>query len=283
MAIGMPSSRPPGIAGIHPTAILAPGARVHASVRIGEYCQVGPEVSIGPETEIRAHTVIEGRVSIGARNILGSSCVIGGRPQDRSDDGQNSSVFLGDDNRLGRGVTVNRGTLKGGGITTIGSRNRLQMGSHVAHDCSVGDDCELGEHCMLAGHIRMETGSKIDSMCGVHHWVTIGVHSRIRGGTRVNMDVPPFMILGGYRAEVLGVHRERLSLLGVRDAVIADLDDCVSLLWRRGLPKPDAIEKILRVYGGVAEVQTLVAFLQASDRGLLGRALERRPPPVKAG
>lgn len=223
--------------GIHPTAIIAPGARIHASVRIGEYCYIGSEVSIGPGTEIQAHVVVDGRVSIGARNVLESYCMIGGRPQDRSDDGQNSSTFVGDDNRLGRGMTVNRGTVRGGGVTTIGNRNRLHAGSHVAHDCSITDDCELGTHCMLAGHIRMDVGSRVDSMCGVHHWVTIGAHSRIRGGTRVNHDVPPYMITGGYRAEVLGVHLERLSSLGVGDAAVAALNQCISILWREGLPR----------------------------------------------
>lgn len=262
--------------GIHPTSIVSPGARLHDSVRVGAYCFVGPDVVIGPDTELHPHTVVDGRVRIGARNVLESYCVVGGQPQDSHDVGVNSGVVLGDDNRLCRGVTVNRGTARGGGDTTIGNRNRLRAGSHVAHDCVIDDDCDLGEDCLLAGHIRMESGVRIDGFCGVHQWVTIGAFSRIRGGTRISQDVPPYMITGGYTPEVLGVNRELLETLGMRGEVIALLARSAQVLWGRRLPKPEALQQVLAEGGDVDEVRTLVAFLQASDRGAMGRRLEPR-------
>jgi UDP-N-acetylglucosamine acyltransferase len=272
---------------IHPTAIIGSEARIHASADIGPFAVVGPRATIGAGTKLCAHAAAGSRVIIGARNILNSFCVVGGQPQVLADDSQDSQVFLGDDNHFGVGVTVNRGTRKGGGLTLIGNRNSIHPGAHVAHDCSIGDDCLLGPMCLLAGHVRVEPGARIDARTGVHHWATIGAYSWVRAASGISRDVPPFMIVGGSRGEVLGVNVEALRARGVGEDALTALGRAFRLVWQSSLPKPAALAGLQGELGHVPEIRALVEFLRASDQGRMGRRLERNrsetPPRSSTG
>lgn len=264
---------------IHATAVIEPGARIHASAEIGPFCIIGPNVTIGPGTKLIHSVTVLGRTTIGARNVIHPYAVLGGDPQDLKYRGEDSVTVIGDENVIRESVTVNKGTLGGGGETVIGNRNYLMACAHVAHDTLIGDQCILANNVLLAGHIRVENNAILSGWVCVHHFVTVGQHSFIGGCSRVNQDAPPYMILQGFQGEVRGVNSVGLRRRGFKPEAVNALRDAHRVLWRSGLPKPDALAELAQGNGHVPEIRTLIDFLQASDRGRMGRAREPRNTP----
>ncbi|HVR83589.1 MAG TPA: acyl-ACP--UDP-N-acetylglucosamine O-acyltransferase [Planctomycetota bacterium] len=266
---------------IHPSAIIEPGARIHASAEIGPFCVVGPKVSIGPGTKLIQSVTILGRTTLGARNVVHPFCVIGGDPQDLKFKGEDSTTSIGDENVIREGVTINKGTLTGGGQTVIGNRNMLMALAHVAHDCLIEDSCILANACLLAGHVRVESFAILSGWVVVHHFATVGQNAFIGGASRVNQDAPPFMILQGMSGEVRGVNSIGLKRRGIKPEAVNSLKEAYRIIWRSALPKPEALAEVEKVGGQYPEVRTLVEFLRASDQGHMGRRREhRRPAPA---
>jgi UDP-N-acetylglucosamine acyltransferase len=265
---------------IHPSAVIEPGSRIHASAEIGPFCVIGPKVTIGPGTKLLQGVTITGRTTIGARNVIHPSCVIGGDPQDLKFKGEDSTTLIGDENVIREGVTINKGTMTGGGQTQIGNRNMLMAMVHVAHDCVVEDNCILANAVLLAGHVRIESSAILSGWVVVHHFATVGQHAFIGGATRVNQDAPPYMIIQGMASEVRGVNHVGLKRRGVKAEAVACLREAYRIIWRSALPKPDALAEVEKIGGQYPEIRTLIEFLRGSDLGHMGRRREsRRPAP----
>src|SRR5258708_39742517 len=124
---------------IHPTAIIAPGARLADDVVIGPYCVVGGPVDLGPGASLRAHVVIEGHTTIGTGTRIFPFAAIGFEPQDLKSRGEESSPEIGRNNTIREYVTMSPGTTGGGMVTRVGSNSLFMVGVHIAHDCQIGN------------------------------------------------------------------------------------------------------------------------------------------------
>ena len=141
---------------IHPTAVIAPGAELGDDVTIGPYAVIGSRVRIGEGTRIGPQVVIDGVTTIGRDNRILGQANVGGAPQDLSYEDEPTHLTIGDRNTIREFVTINRGTVKGGGRTTIGDDCLLMACSHVAHDCAIGNGVMLANNALLAGHVAVE-------------------------------------------------------------------------------------------------------------------------------
>jgi len=257
---------------IHPSAVIETGARIHATADIGPFSIIGPKVSIGPGTKLIHSVTVIGRTTIGARNVIHPYAVLGGDPQDLKYKGEDSVLVIGDENQIREGATINKGTRVGGNQTVIGNRNLIMATAHVAHDTVIEDQCILANAVLLAGHVRIESHAILSGWVAVHHFATVGQHAFIGGGTRVNQDAPPFMIMQGMAGEIRGVNSVGLRRRGFKSEAINALRDAHKTLWRSGLPKPEALGELEKSEGNFPEIRTLLEFLRASDRGHMGRA-----------
>lgn len=265
---------------IHPSAVVETGARIHATADIGPFSVIGPKVAIGPGTKLLHSVTVTGRTTIGARNVVHPYAVLGGDPQDLKYKGEDSVLVIGDENVVREGATINKGTWVGGNQTVVGNRNLIMATAHVAHDSVIEDNCILANCVLLAGHVRIESNAILSGWVVVHHFATVGQHAFIGGGSRVNQDAPPFMIMQGMAGEIRGVNTVGLRRRGFKAEAIAALREAHKVLWRSGLPKPEALAEIEKSYGDIPEIRTLLEFLRASDRGHMGRARDsHRPPP----
>ncbi|MGZ6071551.1 MAG: acyl-ACP--UDP-N-acetylglucosamine O-acyltransferase, partial [Myxococcaceae bacterium] len=140
---------------VHPTAIVAPGARLHPSVEVGPYAVIGPSVELGAGTTVGPHAVIEGRTRIGERNRVFQFASVGAQPQDLKYAGEDSALEIGNENLIREFTTLHKGTTGGGGVTRIGNRNLFMAYSHVAHDCQVGSGCVFANGATLGGHVEV--------------------------------------------------------------------------------------------------------------------------------
>jgi UDP-N-acetylglucosamine acyltransferase len=267
------AGRPPEV---HPTAIVDPAARLAPDVRIGPQCIVSAGAEIGRGTVLENHVTLMGRVTIGARNRIFPNCVIGGEPQDVSYRGSPTRVEIGDDNVIREGVTINRGSEKEDGLTTIGSGNFLMAACHVAHDCRIGDQVTIANGTLLGGHVRIHSRASLSGAVAVHHWATIGGWSFVAGLSRVLHDVPPFMLCEGAPARPRCINVVALKRGGFEKQTIEAIAEAHRLLYR-GKVGLEPAREILRTQGMLPPaVEELLAFLARQQEGRHGRARERR-------
>ncbi|MBE9130148.1 MULTISPECIES: acyl-ACP--UDP-N-acetylglucosamine O-acyltransferase [unclassified Coleofasciculus] len=249
---------------IHPTAVIHPGAQLHPTVRIGAYAVVGDNVKVGSETTIGAHAVIEGPTEIGARNQIFPGAAIGLEPQDLKYDGAPSWVRIGDDNRIREYVTINRATGVGD-ATVIGNGNLLMAYVHVAHNCTIGDSVVIANGLAMAGHVHIESKAVIGGAVGIHQFVHIGRLAMVGGCSRIDRDVPPYMLVEGNPARVRSLNLIGLKRAGIAVDQMGQLKKAFRTLYRSGHSTSQALEN-LDLLPDNEHIQYLRRFLQLSQR-----------------
>tara|TARA_R110002126_G_scaffold105905_4_gene240547 strand:- start:7682 stop:8524 length:843 start_codon:yes stop_codon:yes gene_type:complete len=259
---------------IHPTAVIAEGAELGVDVEIGPHVVVGPLVRIGDRTVVGPQVVIDGHTRIGEDNKIVGQASLGGPPQDLSYKGEATQLTVGDRNTIREFVTINRGTIKGGGLTAIGSDNLLMACCHVAHDCVLEDGVILGNGVLLAGHSLVEHHANLSGMAGAVAFCTIGAYAYIGAKTRMSRDVPPYMIVEGHDGRVRGVNVIGLQRSGVSEEDLEALRVSFRRIWRSDRPRKVVVDEMLQEGGHNAHVQNLLDSLERTEQGLKGRYRE---------
>ena len=259
---------------IHPTAVLAHGAELGADVEIGPHTVVGPDVQIGDRTRIGPQVVIDGRTQIGEDNWVVGQASLGGAPQDLSYKGEPTELLIGDRNTIREFVTINRGTVKGGGLTRIGNDCLLMACCHVAHDCDLANRIIMGNNVLLAGHVQVEEQANISGGAAAHHFVTVGAYCYVGGMTRMIQDVPPYMILEGHQPRVRGVNVVGLQRGGFSETEIEALRQAFRIIWRSGSPRKRTLQELQRDMHGSDVIAHLVKSLENTEAGNKGRYRE---------
>ncbi|MCQ8106131.1 acyl-ACP--UDP-N-acetylglucosamine O-acyltransferase [Methylomonas sp. SURF-2] len=247
---------------IHPLAYVAPDARLAADVSVGPFAVIEDGAIIGAKCQIGAHAIVHGRVKMGEGNILHPHAVLGGLPQDLGFDPQTESwLEVGDNNAFREGFTAHRAT-KAGGATKIGSGCYFMNNSHVAHDCSVGDKTIFANNVAIGGHVEVGNNVFMGGAVVVHQFCRIGSYAIVQGTTGINMDVIPFMLIGGRPAK-----HYRLNIVGLRRAGIVGENYKVLSNAFRLLRNKKSLDELQKT----AELQYLLGWLAAeSKRGLHG-------------
>ena len=255
---------------VHPTAIVDPGARIAESAEIGPFCVIGPEVEIGPSTRLMAHVYVEGPTGIGEDNLFYPYSSIGVASQDLKYKGERAETFIGSRNRIREFVTIHRGTQAGGLVTRIGDDNLLMAYVHVAHDCTVGNHVILVNGVTLGGHVTIEDWVEISAYTGVHQFCRVGRHAIVGGYSVVTQDVMPFSSTVSDRPiRVFGANKIGLERRGVARETIEALQTAMRLLTRAQLNTTQAVERIRAEVPACPEVEELLAFIAASQRGVI--------------
>jgi len=255
---------------IHLTAVIDPSARVPASCTIGPYCIVGADVELGESCELMSHVVIQGPAKIGANNRFFPFCSIGAEPQDISFKGEKTRIEIGDNNVIRECVTLNRGTVKGGGVTRIGSHTLIMAYSHVGHDSVIGDHAMLVNGATLAGHVTVEEWAVVGALCPVHQFVRIGAHSYIGGGTTITQDVLPFSKCVQPRdVRVYGANSVGLERRGFSQERIRRIQHAFRILVNSKLNTTQALERLKSEGDQGEDVTMMIRFIEQSERGVI--------------
>lgn len=255
---------------VHPSAVVEPGARLGAGVRVGAFCYIGNEVEVGDGSVFGPHCSVHGPTRIGRDNRFIGHCAIGGEPQDRKYNGERVELTIGDRNVFREFVTVNRGTGGGGGTTRIGDDNWLLAYTHIAHDCVVGNQCVFSNNATLAGHVAVSDHVILSGFAGVHQFCRIGAHAFIGMGAFVNGDVPPFVMVAqdGY-GRPRGINSEGLKRRGFDADRIAAIKRAYRALYVAGVPLDEARIKLAEIADGSDDVRALLDFIDSGERPLL--------------
>jgi UDP-N-acetylglucosamine acyltransferase len=266
---------------IDPTAVVSPGAVIGERTTLAQNVFIGPNVRIGEGCRIGASTVIDGWTEIGDENEIAPFASIGLAPQHLKYGGQPTRVVIGDRNIIREFVTIHRGTVEGGGLTRIGSRNLLMAYAHIAHDCAVENDTILGNAATLGGHVHVEDFANISAFSGVHQFCRVGRHAFIGGYSVVTKDAMPYAKTVGNRARIYGLNTIGLVRRGFPSDVIGKLKRAYRYLLVSKLNTSRAVSRIQEDESlACSEVHYLVEFIRASHRGVLLRRPTRRADEV---
>ena len=196
---------------IDKTAIIDPNAKIASNVRIGPYCIIGPNVQIGENVTIGSHVSIVGNTKIGKNNKIYPFASIGNDPQDLKYKGEETKLEIGKSNIIREYVTINPGTIGGGGITRIGNNCLFMISSHVAHDCYVGNNVIIANNVPLGGHVHIEDDVIIGGNSAVQQFTRVGKLAMIGGMCGVITDIIPYGLVYGNRSVLKGI-----NLIGLR-------------------------------------------------------------------
>src|SRR3981081_4458578 len=255
---------------VHPTAIIDPSAKVHSSCNIGPYCVIGPDVELGEGCSLLSHVAIEGPTKIGDHNRFFPFCSIGMAPQDLTYAGEPTRLEIGDHNEIREFVTISRGTVKGGGLTRVGSHILIMAYTHIAHDCVIGDHVILANAAPLGGHVTVEEWAQVGALCPVHHFVRIGAHSFVGGGTTITKDVLPFsMTVAARDTHAYGLNAIGLERRGFSKERISKIHHAYKLLLASKLNTTQAVEKLKAEPARGEDVEMLIRFIDESERGVI--------------
>jgi len=248
---------------VHPTAIVADGARLDPSVTVGPYAVIGPHVAIGAGTTVGAHCVIEGHTTIGADNRIFQFASLGAVPQDKKYAGEPTRLVIGDRNTIREFCTFNLGTAQDKGVTTVGDDNWIMAYVHIAHDCVVGHQTTLANNTTLAGHVEVGDWATVGGLTGVLQRMRIGAHAMVGFASHIGKDVPPFMVVDGNPLAVRSVNLVGLRRRDFSPERIAAIREMHKLLYRQGLTLEQAREAIQALAGNMPEAAQDVALMDA--------------------
>jgi UDP-N-acetylglucosamine acyltransferase len=250
---------------IHPSAIVSPKAELAQNVEVGAFAIIEEGVTISEGCRIRA------RAQICTGTVLGKDCdvhmnaVVGHLPQDFSHKGEPIFTILGDKVTVRENATIHGSV---GEATRVGDNCYLMVGSHVAHNCKLGKGVLMANGALLAGYVQVGDAAIISGNVVIHQFVRIGRLAILSGGSRIGMDVPPYLIGDGVNAittlNSVGLRRSPELSPGDR----TQIKSAYKLLYRSGLDLKFAIERLRNEFDSPAVVHW-VEFLSApSRRGL---------------
>lgn len=254
---------------IHPSSVIADGAVIGVDCRIGPFCVIGANVVLGDRVVLKSHVVVDGDTHIGSDTVVFSFAVIGEIPQDLKFAGEQTRLRIGARNRIREHVTMNTGTVQGGGETRVGDDGLFMAGCHIAHDAQIGNRVIIVNSSAIAGHCVIEDDVIIGGLCGVHQWVRIGKGAIIGAVTMVTNDVVPHGLVQGPRGVLDGLNLVGLKRKGVARADITALRAAFQML-RDGEGNFQDRARRLGEESDSDYVQQMVAFILGdTDRNFL--------------
>lgn len=255
---------------IHPLATVHPDAKLGDNVEVGPYAYIAANVEIGDGCKILPHATIFDYVKMGKNCTVFPGAVIGAIPQDLKFEGEVTYVEIGDNVNIRECATINRGTKASGkGVTKIGSNTLLMSYTHVAHDCTVGEHCILVSYVGIAGETDVDDWAILGGGTMAHQFSKIGKHAMVGGGSKINKDIPPFILCGRDPITFAGINIVGLRRRGFTSDQIRNIKDIYDIIYSSGMNVSDACARVEIGFPQSEERDTILNFIRNSKRGIV--------------
>lgn len=250
-------------------AIIHPSARLAEGVSVGPGSIIGADVEIGEGTWVGPHVVIQGPTVIGKNNRIFQFASVGDEPQDITYRGEPTKLVIGDNNIIREFCMISRGTVKGGGVTTLGNDNFFMAYTHIGHDCIVGNHVIMVNYSALSGHVVVDDYVNIGAYAAVHQFCHIGVYAFIARATYVSKDVLPYIMIAGHTTSACGINTVGLRRRGFSSAAIDCLRRAYKIIFRKGLTVQQAVAELEILLKECPELLPMIDALNQSTRGIV--------------
>ena len=235
---------------------------------ISPLAYISPKAQIGKNVTIDAFAYIDDNVIIGDNCHIFPSAVIGAVPQDLKFKGEETWTIIGDNCVLREFVTIHRGTASRG-KTVIGNNNLIMAYCHVAHDCVLGNNIIMSNATQLAGEVEIDDFAIIGGGTLVHQFTHIGSHVMIQGGSKINKDIPPYIIAAREPIAFCGINSVGLNRRGFTPEQIHTIQEVYRILNQSGMNTTQALAHIEATMPATPERDTIVDFIRKSSRGIV--------------
>jgi UDP-N-acetylglucosamine acyltransferase len=256
------------MAAIDPTARIEPGAVIGHNASIGPYCVIGPHVELGDGCKLVAHVHVAGHTTIGPRTVVYPFASLGTPPQSVKYRGGPTRLVIGAECEIREGVTVNTGTEDDRGITEVGDRCCLMVGSHIGHDCKVGNDVIFANNVVLGGHVTIGDFAVFGGQAAVRQFVRIGEGAMVVGLSGVRADVIPFGLVQGPLADLIGLNVVGMRRRGSSKADIHRLRQAYEAMFFGAGTFRERLNHVAAQSGADPLVGKVIAFIRAGSRPL---------------
>jgi UDP-N-acetylglucosamine acyltransferase len=258
------------MAKIHQTAIVEDGAVLGADVEVGPYAHIGRDVKIGDGTRVGQGAIVDGHTTIGSECQIFPYALIGMKTQDlKYKEGSVSYVEIGNRTVIREFATVHLGTADGE-KTIIGDDCLFMAYCHAAHGVILGNHVICSNTVQLAGDVHLQDYVIVGGCAASHQFCTVGRHAMVGGMCKIRQDVPPYMLCdmveGSMKA--IGPNVVGLTRRGFKKEVIQALKEAFRFLYRDGLNRTQALERVENDVEQFEEIKELVAFYRNSTRGV---------------
>lgn len=253
---------------VHSTAIVHPKAKVAPGCEVGPYCVIGEHVTLGENCKLHSHVIIDGHTQLGQGNEIYPFASIGLKTQDLKWKGGLTRTEIGDHNTFREYVSIHSAT-GDGEATTVGSHNNILAYCHIAHNVAIGNHTILSNVATIAGHVIIEDRVVIGGVTGVVQFCRIGKFAMVGACSKIAQDVAPFMIVEGNPAQTHTINKVGMERHGISKAAQTALRQAYKILFREELSASNALLKIETELPPLPEIQHLVQFIRASERGIV--------------
>jgi UDP-N-acetylglucosamine acyltransferase len=253
---------------IDPTARIEPGAAIGRDVSIGPYCVIGANVVIGDDARLVSHVHIGGHTAIGPRTSIHPFVSLGTPPQSVKYRGGPTRLLIGADCDIRENVTINTGTEDDRGVTEVGDRCLLMVGSHIGHDCKVGNDVTFANNVVLGGHVTVGDFVVFGGQAAVRQFVRIGQGAMVVGMSGVRADVIPYGLVQGPLADLIGLNVVGMRRRGCSKAEIHRLRAAYEAMFFGTGTFRERVDEVATRQGDDPLVATVVSFIRAGSRPL---------------
>jgi UDP-N-acetylglucosamine acyltransferase len=249
-------------------AFIHPDARIGNNVTIDPFAYIAGNVIIGDGTWIGPNASVMDGARIGKNCRIFPSAVVSGIPQDLKFKGEETTAELGDGTSVREGATINRGTAAVG-KTIIGKNCLLMACSHVGHDCNIGNNCIIGNGSGLAGEVKVEDWAILSGGTLVHQFTRIGAHVIVGGGSKIRIDVPPFIKADREPLSYMGLNTVGLTRRGFEKERIDEIHNIYRALYQNNMNLSQALEHVEKEFKPSPDKDYIVDFIRKSERGVI--------------
>ena len=198
--------------GIHPSATIAPSAKIDSSAHVGPNCviaagvrigarsvlmggnHIGRDAQLGDDVSLYPNVVVYTRSQIGHRVMIHAGTAIGSDGYGYVlDEGRHlkvlqvGNVIIHDDVEIGANAAIDRGAL---GSTIIGEGTKIDNLVHVAHNVVMGRHCLVLGQVGFAGSTRLGDYCVVASQSGIAGHLKLGSQATVGAKSGVMRDVP---------------------------------------------------------------------------------------------
>lgn len=253
---------------ISPLAYIDPTAVIGENCEIGPFCYIDKNVVIGDNNKLMNNVTMLYGTRVGKGNVFFPNAVIGAIPQDLKFRGEETTAEIGDNNTIRENVTINRGTAARG-KTTVGNNNLLMEGVHLGHDVSVGNGCIIGNATKLAGEVIIDDNAILSGGVLVHQFTRIGGYVMVGGGSKVNQDIPPYIMAAREPIAYCGLNLVGLRRRGYSAETIENIHNAYRILYQSGKLREECLQQIKEEVKDSPEKDYILEFVTSSKRGII--------------
>ncbi|HLN21268.1 MAG TPA: acyl-ACP--UDP-N-acetylglucosamine O-acyltransferase [Bacteroidales bacterium] len=249
-------------------AYVDPDARLGKDVKVEPFAYIASNVEIGDGTWVGPNATVLYGARIGKKCMIFPGAVVSGIPQDLKFRGEETTTIIGDNTTIRECVTVNRGTAAVG-KTSVGNDCLLMAYAHIGHDCAIGNSCIIGNGTGLAGEVKVHDHAIISGGTLVHQFARIGAHVFVGGGSKIRIDVPPFVLADREPLSYMGLNTVGLTRRGFTKERIDEIHEIYRAFYQKGMNFSQAIEFIKKEFKPSPDRDYIIEFFEQSERGVI--------------